>query len=332
LDQTPIDDDRKELRISPEMASTKLLVLRFIRNYIGKWKQSPSQGEIVNGCKLTRTSVRNALRSLQRDGLILRTPGPRGIALPAQRDAALRTLEALGYQINADLHLPLLPPPVLDYPIPATSEIILVNGTKAANKALSEHRRKVGSDFAIRHPARAADERALKQANRAAARDYGHKVHGTVETHAKAARIRQGSLALMFEKGQITINQLAASQQIRVVVERIGLDVKIGSVSLEARVDESRSGSGSFFESLGAVRAEVAYNAWRKALGDRVGIVLLMIVDDIAFSSAARLHRMGPPRARRILIDALDAWSKYMGDACNKVDEATLLAAQAGVL
>jgi hypothetical protein len=36
-------------------------------------------------------------------------------------------------------------------------------------------------------------------------------------------------------------------------------------------------------------------------------------------------------RARKILIDALDAWGGYLHAAVREVDEATLLAAQAGL-
>ena len=123
-------NDQTPHRISPEMGSTRLIVLRFIRDYIGEWGYSPSQGEIVNGCLLTRSAVRRSIRSLAAEGLILRTGGERGICLPSEREAALRTLEALGWSVVKDgqaIAMPLDPAPldpvstlpdpiVLDYP------------------------------------------------------------------------------------------------------------------------------------------------------------------------------------------------------------------------
>lgn len=105
-------------RLRPEMASFRVLVLRFVRDYITRHQLSPSQGEIVNALDSNRTRVRHALRSLAEDGLILRTPGERGLKLPDEREAALRTLRALGYRIpDAPGPVSTLPDgPELDYP------------------------------------------------------------------------------------------------------------------------------------------------------------------------------------------------------------------------
>ena len=112
-------------KLAPDMASIRLIVLRFIRNYVDRWGQSPSQFEIAHGCSITRSGVRNALRSLEADGRILRTAGPRGIALPSERDAAVRKLRALGWCVDEDCrsavpaparqHSALLPPAALTY-------------------------------------------------------------------------------------------------------------------------------------------------------------------------------------------------------------------------
>ncbi|WP_338445934.1 hypothetical protein V5F89_12365 [Pelagerythrobacter marensis] len=111
------------------MASFRLLVLAFVREYIETYSVSPSQGEIVNALDTTRTRVRDALRSLAKDGLLLRSPGPRGLKLPSTRDEALRQLRELGWTIDpegARVHgppsetggrnSPLQDPIVLDYP------------------------------------------------------------------------------------------------------------------------------------------------------------------------------------------------------------------------
>ena len=120
MDRTP--DRNGPERLRPEMASFRVLVLRFVRDYITRYQLSPSQGEIVHALDSNRTRVRDALRSLARDGLILRTPGERGLRLPDEREAALRTLRALGYRIDGDGQeagcpvFTLRPGPELDYP------------------------------------------------------------------------------------------------------------------------------------------------------------------------------------------------------------------------
>lgn len=107
-----------ENRLRPEMASFRVLVLRFVRDYITCHQLSPSQGEIVNALASNRNRVRGALRSLAADGLLLRTPGERGLRLPEEREAALRTLRALGYSIPDEPGpVSTLPDgPELDYP------------------------------------------------------------------------------------------------------------------------------------------------------------------------------------------------------------------------
>lgn len=92
------------LRLAPEMVSLRLLVLAFVKGYIGRWGASPSYGEIAEACGTNRTRVKKAVRSLQGDGLLLRLNRPgsanaRALALPAQRDAAAQLLTGLGYRV-----------------------------------------------------------------------------------------------------------------------------------------------------------------------------------------------------------------------------------------
>lgn len=187
-------------------------------------------------------------------------------------------------------------------------------------------------NWARRHRALAAEESALKRQNKAVRRDYGHKVNGTPETHAKAARVQQGALARLFMSGAIDAHQLASAQEIRAVHERIGADVAVGTVSLETRVDTSRAFDGTFFEKLGAVRAEVAYTRWRSELRGEGLIALAVIVEDLGIEEARRRYRLGRPKAKKLLIDALDRWAEIIGTVCKEVDEATVLAAHAGIL
>lgn len=113
----------EDARLKPEMASWRLLVLAFVRDYLQRWGHSPSYGEIAAALESNRTRVRKAVRSLERDGLILRVPGPRGLSLPTVRDEAIRQLRNLGWTVDEDCsHAagpvtdpPLLPPASLTY-------------------------------------------------------------------------------------------------------------------------------------------------------------------------------------------------------------------------
>jgi hypothetical protein len=182
-----------------------------------------------------------------------------------------------------------------------------------------------------RHPARAAQERALRRERRQIRKDWSHKVNGTPETHYRASQVRQGALARLYETGAIDIEQLSASQDIATVHQRIGADVTVRTVSLETRVDASRT-DRSFFERLGAVRAEVAYTRWRAALPGPAAPILDMIAGDIGYTEVARRYSMHNRRAKKLLISALDLWPRFSKEARDEIDEATLLAAQAGIL
>jgi len=105
------------------MASFRLLVLDFVRGYLGENGASPSYGEIAGGLDSSRNQVKVAVKSLVRDRLLLQGDGPRSLALPSDRDAAIRALEGLGFRIDEQARTiaqpitdpPLLPPATLDY-------------------------------------------------------------------------------------------------------------------------------------------------------------------------------------------------------------------------
>ncbi len=87
-------------QLHPEMTSFRLQLLAFIRGYIGEWQRSPSYGEMAAALDVSRDRIKKSVKSLARDGLLLRTPGPRGLALPEQREEALKLLAELGWQVN----------------------------------------------------------------------------------------------------------------------------------------------------------------------------------------------------------------------------------------
>ncbi|MDG6079769.1 hypothetical protein E3U23_11270 [Erythrobacter litoralis] len=206
----------------------------------------------------------------------------------------------------------------------------------ALEKDRAERHAKIAGDYRARHPERAKQEREFRkeQAERGKAHAKRDRLidGGTPETKAKAAQVKQGSLARLYEAGHITIEQLVASQEIRTVVEQIGADVAIGTVSFETRVDDSRRGQGTFFERLGAVRAEVAYGRWRAAQGTAAAPVLAMIALDQSVTAVAKAHGMRKETVRGLLSKALDAWSEFVGQACREIDEADVLAAHAGLI
>lgn len=200
-------------------------------------------------------------------------------------------------------------------------------------RMLEARRREAHRKWCARHPGKAAEQRALRLAQRDAQERYGHKPYGTVETHVAAQRAREGALLRLYQSGAICIEQLGAAQEIAAEAERIGSDVQVRTVSLETRVDGGARHGDAFFEALGRVRREVAYSRWRERLPRGLApVVLAMIVDDIGVTAAAKLHRMHPRRAKKALVDALDDWTTTIRSVVKEIDEATVLAAQAAIL
>lgn len=88
------------LRLRPEMSSRRLLVLTFVRGYIGRHGGSPSIGEIAAGCSISRPRAREHVKGLVRAGLVLKRAGPRGLSLPGERAEAIRHLRDLGWWVD----------------------------------------------------------------------------------------------------------------------------------------------------------------------------------------------------------------------------------------
>ena len=116
--------ERPRRRLTPAMASFRLLVLDFGREYLTLHGASPSYGEIAAGLDHNREMVRKAVRSLVRDRLLLQGDRPRSLAMPDVEDEAIRALLGLGYRIDEKARVlrqpvtdpPLLPPASLTYP------------------------------------------------------------------------------------------------------------------------------------------------------------------------------------------------------------------------
>ena len=161
------------------------------------------------------------------------------------------------------------------------------------------------------------------------------KRHATPETleQADQAEHREGSLARLWRSGAISDMQLDAAAAIAAISATIGRDVHIGTASWETRIDRGQRGDGHFYEALARVWGEVAYTRWREALGaGRAAILDIVTAGQIGLVEAAARHRISHRRLRRLLVEALDRWFTIHGQVRLEIDEATLLAAHAGIL
>ena len=181
-------------------------------------------------------------------------------------------------------------------------------------------RARIDASYRARHPEVARALRKMRKAQAGMKERHGHKREGTLETLEKHSKKQDGALARLFVNGHLTIDQLAWAEEIRAVVNRIARDVSFGSISLETRVDNGGNRAKRAVESLGRVRAEVAYTHWRQSLS-KPAAVLAMIVDDVACATAAKQFRMRQETARRLLTQALDVWPDFHRDARDAVSE-----------
>lgn len=125
MEPLPDFGDATPARLTPSMASFKVLVLSFTTEFIIRNRISPTQGEIAAGLATYRSRVRDAIRRLVAEGLLLKTPGERGLALPDEKDKAVRTLLRHGWELHDGVlrapgtHSPISTLPAmieLDYP------------------------------------------------------------------------------------------------------------------------------------------------------------------------------------------------------------------------
>lgn len=142
MKQTSLD---APVRLRPDMVSLRLHVLRFVRLYIGQHLYSPSQGEIAAALGTCRSRVKDAIRSLEREGLLLRTPGQRGLRMPSERDAAIRVLRALGWTVAEAERMVAPPTPALQpYSDPAAPDFTLPAAAAPAYPASRRRTRRSG--------------------------------------------------------------------------------------------------------------------------------------------------------------------------------------------
>lgn len=141
--------------------------------------------------------------------------------------------------------------------------------------------------------------------------EYSHKAQGTPQTHHHAAATarREGALVRLVATGAIDAHQLAAAQEIALAYEATVADVSVRIANYELR----GSGGGPLAasaEPIAAVIRDRAYNAWRDAVRPHGQMLLAIIVDDMALTTAARRWRLSNRRARSVLVNALDRWRR----------------------
>ncbi len=150
--------------------------------------------------------------------------------------------------------------------------------------------------------------------------------HETGQVTKTLRRKSASSMARLHDNGQITSDQWAASQEIALVAEMIERSVSVRGASLEARVDGSGSARDVLVERLHLVRMERAYTAWRQHLPMPRRMVIDMVLGDRELYVTARSHNVGWPRARRLLLGALDRWIDIRERIWRDVDERDVLA------
>lgn len=131
----------------------------------------------------------------------------------------------------------------------------------------------------------------------------------------------------LLSRGVIDEEQYGAACEIAAIVERMEGTVGMRSASLEARVDNSGAAKDLLIETLGQVRREVAYGKWRDHLPYPKRMVIDMVVLQRPIFATARRYRMGLPKARTRLVDALTDWLKVKEEVFAMVDERDVLSA-----
>jgi hypothetical protein len=207
---------------------------------------------------------------------------------------------------------------------------------EAEARAEKSKRRRLQAELEQAGPGRAALIRAfVREAEKEMERErlnerWGHKA-GAPETYEHIERVpshrRQSPLARMARMGKISADELAAAHEIAAMVESIERAVNIGCASLEARVDYAGSAKDALIESLGRIRAEVAYRTWRKAIPQPKRMIIDMVLTNTPYTALAVQHGVTWRTARKRLITALRLWPSCKLEARHEVGKDEVLEA-----
>ncbi len=154
---------------------------------------------------------------------------------------------------------------------------------------------------------------------------WKHKNEGTPETHDKASRQRQGTIARLFELGTIDADQLGWAAEIAAAAEEIERDVVIRPMTYEPRIDCAHSTDGLLIEGLHRVRRSVAYTHWRGRLPMPKRMVLdVLSIEQLSLTVSAERHNVHRRVVKRAVIRALNGWPASLEFAENRVDVSEL--------
>jgi hypothetical protein len=137
----------------------------------------------------------------------------------------------------------------------------------------------------------------------------GGKATPETNAHVASELTREGSLARLVRSRTLDLHQLAAAEEIRAAHAVVIADVAVRTARWERGLGGAARGSAAG-ESYAQVRRQLAYTEWREAVAPHAAMLLAIVVDDLALTSAARRWRMSDRRARTILTDALDRWRR----------------------
>ncbi|MGF7152628.1 hypothetical protein [Novosphingobium gossypii] len=125
----------------------------------------------------------------------------------------------------------------------------------------------------------------------------------------------------LFFRGVIDKDQYGASVEITAAAEILTRATGMLASNFEPRVDSSASAHDAILEQVAQVRLSVAYTKWRNMLPMPKRMILDMILEQGSLKAKARKYRLGWPRARKLLIDALDNWIKVREDVARDIDD-----------
>lgn len=151
---------------------------------------------------------------------------------------------------------------------------------------------------------------------------WKHKNEGTPETHEKASRQRQGTIARLFENGTVDADQLGWAAEIAAAAEEMERDVTIRPMNYEPRIDCGHSTDGLLIEGLHRVRRSVAYTHWRSKLPSPKRMVLdVLAFEQVSLTRSAERCGVHKRLVKRAVIDALDRWPGALDHAARRVDD-----------
>lgn len=140
---------------------------------------------------------------------------------------------------------------------------------------------------------------------------WSHKAKATPETleHAAVSAGRAGVLLRLVRTGAIDAHQLAAAERIAEAFAAITAEVTVRTAKWG---DRNPGGGPNAAEAvpIAAVIQQRTYQRWREETGVHAPMVLAIVVDDMAVTTAARRWRLSDRKARGILIAALDRWQR----------------------